>query len=121
MNDADSHQQQKRDPERVMLDYGREGAAADLGAMASDQYAHLLELRRRLIACVILLGVCMGVAYHFSDVIFRFLIAPLEHAMQERGGTQRLIYTHLAEAFFTTIKLSFAAGLFAASRPPRHV
>jgi sec-independent protein translocase protein TatC len=106
-------QQQKNDPSRVMLDYGREGGASDLGAMASDQYAHLLELRRRLIACVVLLAICMGVSYHFSDAIFRFLIAPLEHAMQERGGTQRLIYTHMAEAFFTTIKLSFATALFA--------
>jgi sec-independent protein translocase protein TatC len=55
----------------------------------------------------------MMVSYHFSENIFAFLIEPLRSAM-EGQDTQRLIYTSLTEAFFTTIKLSFFTALFVA-------
>lgn len=79
---------------------------------ANDTLMHIAELRRRLVimAFAILLG--MGVCYHFAEPIFRFLIEPLQDAMGKGEGTQRLIYTNLTEAFFTTVKLSFFGALF---------
>lgn len=77
-------------------------------------YAHVIELRRRLITSVAVLMLGMGGCYHFSDEIFAVLIMPLQHAMNSEYDTQRLIYTSLTEAFFTTVKLSFFSALFIA-------
>lgn len=77
-------------------------------------YAHVIELRRRLMQSVVVLMIGMGACYHFADQIFAFLITPLQAAMDGEQDTQRLIYTSLTEAFFTTVKLSFFSALFIA-------
>mgnify|MGYP000656009657 CR=1 FL=1 len=74
---------------------------------------HLVELRRRLILCMLALFAMTGLCYVFVDHILAVLIQPLAESMSEAGGsTQRLIYTSLTEAFFTTLKLSFLSALF---------
>lgn len=73
---------------------------------------HLIELRRRLLYCVIATGVCFAVCYYFSSEIFAILTKPLVDAFGSEGGT--LIYTKLYEAFFVEIKVAlFAAALLA--------
>lgn len=74
-------------------------------------FEHLVELRRRLIWTVLVLGIFTAVAYQFAGDIYGFLVRPLAGSM---GGesTQRLIFTSLTEGFFTWIKLSFYAALF---------
>jgi len=73
---------------------------------------HLIELRQRLLyACVTLLVVFMAAMY-FSEHIFNFLMKPLADAMTEVGGTNRMIYTHLAENFLTQMKVAFFAAAF---------
>ncbi|MBL8642576.1 MAG: twin-arginine translocase subunit TatC [Rhodospirillaceae bacterium] len=73
---------------------------------------HLIELRQRLLySAVALVVVFMGSMY-FSEVIFNFLMRPLAKAMEEVGGTNRMIYTHLAENFFTQMKVAFFAAAF---------
>lgn len=70
--------------------------------------AHLLELRTRLIRCLAMITVAFGICYYFAPEIYAFLVQPLAHAMQ--GEERRLIYTGLAEAFLTYIKLALWAA-----------
>jgi sec-independent protein translocase protein TatC len=70
---------------------------------------HLTELRNRLLYSVAALLIAFGICYAFSEEIYRFLLAPLEKVLVEKGAHQ-MIYTGLAEAFFTYIKLSFWAA-----------
>ncbi len=74
--------------------------------------AHLTELRKRIMWCfgAMLLGT--GICYIFREPIYGFLVKPLANAMHDSGGTERLIYTGLTEAFFTYLSVSFFAGCF---------
>ena len=70
---------------------------------------HLIELRQRLLYCVIALMLAFGVCFTFADDIFAFLVQPLVKAK-----ASQLIYTKLYEAFFVEIKVAlFAAFLIA--------
>ncbi len=73
---------------------------------------HLMELRRRLLYSVVALLVAffggMAVATHIYD----FLMQPYAVAMAEHGGTQRMIYTHLAEGFLVQLKVGFFTAIF---------
>ncbi len=72
--------------------------------------AHLLELRRRLIICMVVFAVASIASYFFARDIYAFLVQPLADAVGERG--HRLIYTGLTEAFLTYVKLACFAGGF---------
>ncbi|MGQ9645957.1 MAG: twin-arginine translocase subunit TatC [Thermodesulfobacteriota bacterium] len=74
--------------------------------------AHLQELRRRLILSFIAVGGGFVVCYLFAEKIFDLLAAPLLNVMPA-GGT--LVFTSVAEAFFTYMKVAFIAGLMLAS------
>jgi sec-independent protein translocase protein TatC len=69
---------------------------------------HLIELRQRLMRCVIALLVSFGVCFYFSEQIFAFLVVPLKDAFGDGGG--RLVYTKLYEAFFVQVKVSIFAA-----------
>jgi sec-independent protein translocase protein TatC len=73
---------------------------------------HLEELRRRLIVCLIALGVGFVASYGFKEKIFGVLIRPLVSVM---GEGDKLIFTGLSEAFVTYLKVSFLAGLILAA------
>ncbi len=70
--------------------------------------AHLLELRTRLIWCLVFVGIAFAGCYTFASDIYGFLVRPLAAAME--GADRRLIYTGLAEAFVTYIKLALWAA-----------
>lgn len=72
---------------------------------------HLVELRRRLLWVIGAMLAGTAVCLLFAQPIYSFLVQPLAGAMED-GGTQRLIYTGLTEAFFTYIKVAFFAGIF---------
>lgn len=72
---------------------------------------HLLELRSRLMRVLVLFLIAFGVSYYFSEVIFSFLVAPLARALSHQEG-RRLIYTGLAEAFVTYLKVSVFSACF---------
>lgn len=74
--------------------------------------SHLEELRGRLIACAVAVGVGFLISYGFKKQLFDILVAPLTQAMQT-GDT--LIYTNLPEAFFTFLKVSLLSGLMIGS------
>jgi len=73
---------------------------------------HLRELRKRLIRCCWAVGIGFVVAYGFSEDIFRVLTLPLLKVLPE-GNT--MIFTGLAEGFFTYFKVSFIAGALLAT------
>ena len=67
---------------------------------------HLIELRRRLLFCVVALVVCFGGAFYFSRPIFAFLVHPLVIA-----GQDKVIFTQIFEAFFVQVKVAFFAAM----------
>ncbi|MFH1139856.1 MAG: twin-arginine translocase subunit TatC [Pseudomonadota bacterium] len=73
--------------------------------------AHLEELRRRLIVCLIAVAAGFGVCYYFSTEIFQILMLPLLKALPEG---EKLIYTGLPEAFFTYLKVGMYGGIILA-------
>ncbi len=72
---------------------------------------HLMDLRARLVWVIVIMVAGMGVSYMFIDHMYAYLVQPLASAMGE-GDSRRLIYTGLTEAFFTSLKISFFAGIF---------
>lgn len=71
---------------------------------------HLLELRTRLMRCIMALAAAFGVCLYFAEDIFGFLVRPLTAAFPPGQG--RLVYTKLYEAFFVELKVAlFAAFL----------
>ncbi|MGY8993521.1 MAG: twin-arginine translocase subunit TatC, partial [Rhodospirillales bacterium] len=73
---------------------------------------HLVELRRRLMYSFLSLLILFVVCYWFSASIYDFLVQPLADVTAKIGGTRRLIYTALHEAFFTYLKVAFFAAAF---------
>jgi sec-independent protein translocase protein TatC len=74
--------------------------------------AHLKELRQRLIYSFIAIGIGFILCYALADTIFNILARPLLKMMPEGGS---LIFTSVAEAFFTYMKVAFIAGLILVS------
>lgn len=67
---------------------------------------HLIELRKRLIYCIVALVVTFFVCFYFSEDIFAFLLQPLKAA-----GQSTVIYTQIFEAFFVQVKVAFFAAM----------
>nr|WP_298925999.1 twin-arginine translocase subunit TatC [uncultured Erythrobacter sp.] len=69
---------------------------------------HLIELRTRLVRCVIALMLAFGVCLYFADPILAFLVQPLKDAFPDGEG--QLIFTKLPELFFVDLKVGLFAG-----------
>ena len=73
---------------------------------------HLIELRRRLISCIVGILVLFFVCYWFSPRLYQFLVQPLADALAAKHEERRMIFTALHEAFFTYVKVAFFAAMF---------
>lgn len=73
--------------------------------------SHLLELRRRLLYCLVLFAAIFAVCYFLSDSIYAFLLQPLKEVF-DGDENRHMIYTGLHEAFLTYLKLSFFSAVF---------
>jgi len=71
--------------------------------------AHLEELRKRIIVCLIALCITFAGSYAFKEKLFDILMQPLKGPMAQVGT--KMIFTGLTEAFFCYIKTAFVAGL----------
>ncbi len=71
---------------------------------------HLVELRNRLMWAVGVLFIVFLGCYFVAEEIFAFLVRPLAEIYGQETG-RRLIYTGLAEVFFTYVKVAFFASL----------
>ncbi|HQN18239.1 MAG TPA: twin-arginine translocase subunit TatC [Syntrophobacteraceae bacterium] len=74
---------------------------------------HLEELRKRLLICVLALGIGFLLCYAFADKIFQILCRPWLDALP-KDQVIKLISTAPHEAFFTYIKVAFIAGFMLA-------
>jgi sec-independent protein translocase protein TatC len=74
--------------------------------------AHLQELRKRLILSFVAVAGGFALCYTFAEKIFDILAAPLLEMMPTGGS---LVFTSVAEAFFTYMKVAFISGLILAS------
>lgn len=70
---------------------------------------HLIELRRRLLYCLVALAIAFAACLYFAKPIFAFLVQPLLAA-----GQGKIIYTDVFEAFFVEIKVAFFAATMVA-------
>jgi sec-independent protein translocase protein TatC len=73
---------------------------------------HLVELRTRLVRCLIAVGVGFAACYAFAERLLDILLKPLTDVMP---AGSKLIATSLPETFFTVMKLAMVAGIFVAS------
>jgi sec-independent protein translocase protein TatC len=71
---------------------------------------HLIELRGRLLRCIVALAVAFGVCLYFARQIFGILVRPLAQAFP--AGQGKLVYTKLYEAFFVEMKVALFAAFF---------
>ena len=70
--------------------------------------SHLEELRRRLIACAIAVGIGFVLCYLIRERLFLILVSPLKDILQDGD---KLIYTHLLGAFLTYLKTAAIGGV----------
>jgi len=79
--------------------------------MLEDLKPHIAELRSRLIKIVIIYFVFFVISFIFWRHIFTWMSQPLLEALKlEKHG--EIIFTGLAEPFFTAVKISLFAGFF---------
>ncbi|MCZ8171286.1 MAG: twin-arginine translocase subunit TatC [Novosphingobium sp.] len=69
---------------------------------------HLIELRTRLVRCILALILAFFVSFYFANDIFGFLVRPLTNAFPPGEG--KLIYTQLYGAFFVNVKVALFAA-----------
>lgn len=74
---------------------------------------HLIELRRRLIYCVIGFVIALVACFFIAQDIFNLLLWPYRWALGDDTNI-RLIYTAPQEYFFTQLKIAMFGGLFIA-------
>jgi sec-independent protein translocase protein TatC len=67
---------------------------------------HLIELRKRLLWCLVTLVITFFLCFYFAKDIFAVLVQPLIKA-----GQGKLIYTDVFEAFFAQVKVSLFAAM----------
>jgi sec-independent protein translocase protein TatC len=94
-------------PERRLPTEGGNESADE----AMPLVGHLIELRNRLMWAIAAFVVAFGICFYFAEHMYAFLVDPLASLLEERGHG-RLIYTGLAEVFFTYLKISLYAALF---------
>jgi sec-independent protein translocase protein TatC len=70
---------------------------------------HLEELRKRLLFTFIAIAVGFAVCWHWADIIFAWLQAPLTRFLPPGD---KLAFTRLTGPFFLYMKVAFFAGLF---------
>ena len=73
--------------------------------------SHLTELRNRVIFSLVFFLLIFAFCYNFINEIYQILLYPLDIAL-DKSFERKVIFTGLAEAFMTYIKLAFLTSLF---------
>lgn len=76
---------------------------------------HLQELRDRIIRALMGVAVGCAVGLYFSDEIFARVSQPVAGVLRKMGLSDKLVFTHPADAFNVYLQLGLVAGLFLAS------
>ena len=77
---------------------------ADIDATEAPLLDHLIELRKRLIYCMIGFAAAFALSFAFSTHIFNILIMPFEWGT---GASAKLIQTELLGFFMVKLKIGF--------------
>ena len=75
-------------------------------------FAHLKELRDRLLVCVIAVGIAFLITYAFKERIFEFLMQPFITVMPAGSS---FIFTNVTEAFLPYFKIAIVTAVFLGS------
>jgi sec-independent protein translocase protein TatC len=75
---------------------------------------HLRELRTRLVISLIATAVGIAACFSYTDVIWEFLVAPMNEVLETSGRGNMVIIEPL-EGFLTYLKVALVAGLGLAS------
>lgn len=81
----------------------------DIDASEAPLIEHLIELRKRLMWCVIGFALAFIVSFYFSSAIFALLILPFKWGT---GVDPKLIQTELLGFFIVKLKIAFFGALF---------
>jgi sec-independent protein translocase protein TatC len=76
----------------------------DLSSGATPLVAHLVELRNRLLYCVLIITVIFLALFSFANEIYTFIATPLQVFLPENSS---MIATEVAAPFLTPFKLTF--------------
>ena len=85
----------------------------DIDATQAPLIEHLIELRQRLIYCLIGFVAAFALSFMFAGKIYNLLVMPFFWALGKDYNLE-LIYTSLPEKFFTEVKIGMFGGLFLA-------
>lgn len=69
---------------------------------------HIVELRKRLIICAFVVVFAFFICFVFWNPLLAFMTNPLKMTLPQGSN---IIFTHVAEPFFTAVKVAFFAGL----------
>ncbi len=72
---------------------------------------HMEDLRRMIIKCVIVLGICMVAAFYFRQDLMYLLRHPVHLASVKVGEQIKLRSDNVVESFMISLKLAFYAGM----------
>ena len=100
VTDIDSEESNKKNKKILMVE-----KQATIGE-------HLVELRSRILKCIIFLFITFIGCYFFADKIYDFLVTPYAEAVKNDNIDRRLIFTALHETFLTYLKLAFFSAFF---------
>jgi sec-independent protein translocase protein TatC len=78
-------------------------------------FAHLDELRKRIIRSLMAVAVGFVACFSYADRIFAWVQKPIMVALRHNGLEQKLVYLNPTEPFNMYIKVGIIAGLFLTS------
>ncbi|WP_370335282.1 twin-arginine translocase subunit TatC [Parvularcula marina] len=103
------------DTSRAVGEHSGEEELDEVEASRAPLMSHLIELRRRLIFCVVALIIGFGLCFAFSYTLYNLLTIPFVEATKRAGLEEQAVLNFPPLGlFFARVKLSFFAGLMVA-------
>jgi sec-independent protein translocase protein TatC len=99
-------------PELVADPVSREEDELQRGSMGLLQ--HLEELRKRVLATVVAVGICFGVSWYKWQEIYALMRKPVEQALAKNKLPTELSYLNPTDPFNLSLKLALITGIFIA-------
>ena len=87
----------------------------EVEASRAPLLSHLVELRRRLIVCVVAVAIAFGLCFAFSYQLYNLLVVPFVEATERAGLEEQAVLNYPPLGlFFARVKLAFFASLVVA-------
>ncbi|MBT8472572.1 MAG: twin-arginine translocase subunit TatC [Marinicaulis sp.] len=82
----------------------------EIDASSAPLLDHLVELRQRLIICMVAIAIGFAICFAFSVTLYEFLVVPFKDAVGQVTDEPTLYFAPL-EFFFTRVKLAALGGI----------